>query len=703
MAEILNKLIINGTEYQLSGSGGSGSGADGKDGNSVFIRYSADETGQDYTEKWSEGQNYIGIATGQTAPDHKSGYTWCKFIGEDGSGESADLSEYVKFADIGLGLTKDSKGKVTIYTHNSYGLNLGGTGLLMIQRATDEEIKDKTDLFKPIVPATANKAVKSVLIDLTDAEKTSACEWLGVNGSLGLKAITSSDFVNGMFSLGTGISESNYNIITNNGYSVSVGEKIKIVPNGYTVTLMIESVDDLSKVEKHLLIKPNITEEFEILSEYDGYVFIQVYNNGQKITPAGFDSEIIIGENKIDALDGRVGEIEKVMDNIPKTTLSASPRQKPFTRIINDCQTASDWRFTNTSTDISNIDTTNFIMGVQSLRTDKLMRCVENTYDLLNNDLVLKIKINSLPTGARLHLKLANTSDSSTSAVYEIDRGSDYYAPNDWIEYVIPYTAYRSIYGEGKVDFRKIDDVYLYASEGTVDFNLQYIGIRPKTLRNGIVTFTFDDGYKSQYTGIKTLAEKGITGTLFHIMEATTESSNGYLTVSELQDLVNHYGADIEVHGNPGYDQWDETELVEHWAKSQKWLKENGLGEGKYMAYPSGMYPDNVVQLAKAYFDSCRTIKSFVPLESYPPADRYRIHAVSAISDNNIDSVKTYIDKAVEGGAWLTLVFHKIGEGTGDSMDCSVDGLKAIADYAIESGVYIMNYAEVFDSGILAK
>lgn len=51
-------------------------------GDSAFIRYSANADGTDFTEEWSEGQNYIGFATGQTAPTDKSGYTWV-FVGND--------------------------------------------------------------------------------------------------------------------------------------------------------------------------------------------------------------------------------------------------------------------------------------------------------------------------------------------------------------------------------------------------------------------------------------------------------------------------------------------------------------------------------------------------------------------------------------------------------------------------------------------
>lgn len=48
-------------------------------GDSAFIRYSANADGTDFTETWSEGQNYIGFATGQSAPTDKSGYVWAMF------------------------------------------------------------------------------------------------------------------------------------------------------------------------------------------------------------------------------------------------------------------------------------------------------------------------------------------------------------------------------------------------------------------------------------------------------------------------------------------------------------------------------------------------------------------------------------------------------------------------------------------------
>lgn len=52
----------------------------GDKGDNAFIRYSANADGTDFTETWSEGQQYIGFATGQSAPTDKSEYTWVRIV-----------------------------------------------------------------------------------------------------------------------------------------------------------------------------------------------------------------------------------------------------------------------------------------------------------------------------------------------------------------------------------------------------------------------------------------------------------------------------------------------------------------------------------------------------------------------------------------------------------------------------------------------
>lgn len=382
---------------------------------------------------------------------------------------------------------------------------------------------------------------------------------------------------------------------------------------------------------------------------------------------------------------------------------TVTPKYKPFTRIINNCQNTADW---NTHS-LSNCETDaeNYVLGNQSIHsTNGAMVCMKNTYDMLNNSLVLKLRINSIATGANLYLQIFNTATPSKSVVYNLMRGTSTTPVGEWREIAVPYTGY-SWGSFDSVDFSNINYLRIYA-EGDVDWNLQFVGTRPIVLDKGIVTFTFDDGYASQGTGLKILAEKGITGTLFYIPESNSNGSDDYLKISDLQNLSNYYGTDIEVHGESSYNDKTNEELIAHWQEAQALLKGNGLGEGRYMSYPNNMHENRVVQLAKGFFDGCRTIQYYIPSETYPPADNYRVRAISSISSapnsNNVANIKNHIDRAMASKSWLILTFHRIEDGN-TSMYCSESELSEIADYAIASGAYIMNYAEVMESSVANK
>ena len=60
-------------------------GVNGEDGESAFIRYSANADGTDFAEEWSEERNYIGFATGKEAPTDKSGYQWIPIAESSGT------------------------------------------------------------------------------------------------------------------------------------------------------------------------------------------------------------------------------------------------------------------------------------------------------------------------------------------------------------------------------------------------------------------------------------------------------------------------------------------------------------------------------------------------------------------------------------------------------------------------------------------
>lgn len=98
-------------------------------GQNVFIRYSENANGADFTETWTEGQRYIGFATGLEAPESPLAYKWALFGGEDGADGDGVAGS--------LEITDDGKGNVTISLSGGGTLKLtdDGEGNIMMEVA----------------------------------------------------------------------------------------------------------------------------------------------------------------------------------------------------------------------------------------------------------------------------------------------------------------------------------------------------------------------------------------------------------------------------------------------------------------------------------------------------------------------------------------------------------------------------------------
>ena len=95
----------------------------------------------------------------------------------------ADKQEIATAASEMIGQATGTKqGLVMVNGENGIGVNTED-GSLYIKSATEAEINDKTHSYNPIVPNNLNYAVKAGLtnnsITLTEAEKTSALNWIG--------------------------------------------------------------------------------------------------------------------------------------------------------------------------------------------------------------------------------------------------------------------------------------------------------------------------------------------------------------------------------------------------------------------------------------------------------------------------------------------------------------------------------------------
>lgn len=501
--------------------------------------------------------------------------------------------------------------------------------------------------------------------------------------------LSSFDFQNGSWESGSGFVNSTTRLRLKNQTPIKVGTVINFKPNGqYFALEILESPTATTAIT----FTSFSNEDFTYVSSYNSYLSVLIRKaDNSTIVPSDF-----VGDITVDST--RFLEIEKSISNLNEKVANIKVKTKNNVVIKETCQSVSGWS-NPFGSPAPTLDTENYLLGNASIHSTYVAQKNIGNCDLTENDLVLKLKVNSLTEGAKLRLYLSDTSSFSSFYVYDLflNHSTKPFDFGEWVEVTVPLLAYSE--SSGTPNAKKINTVRIRHNSGQVDYNIQYIGLRKKALSKGVVTFTFDDGYSSQLDGCKILASKGVSGTVFAIADTIERGVEGFLTKDDCYSIKYECGCDIECHGSEVYTGMTDEELNEHFAATKEWLKNNSLGDGKYLAYVGGASDKRVVKVARKYFDSCRTIYDGVPIETYPPCDYHRVRAVSAISSANggtsIAKVKNLIDMVEQNKSWLILVFHRLGT-VSSTMDCSISDFTDIVDYVLSKDVEIRDYSQMF-------
>lgn len=551
--------------------------------------------------------------------------------------------------------------------YEGYLVGIGGSGVVgFVEKENEKLLKSADETVENV-----QEKIQSLRNDVDEV--------------VGFYRILSKDnFEQGSWVQGEGnVSTYNNRIVTKVPIHIKVGTKISIETNGFSVWYQLLDNEDAS-IANDLAKKSFSTDCVYFVSRYDCYLNVVIQKSDATVfIPNEYSCNIRIDDTKLKNANQPV-------------TLRGN------VTIIDNCQDVSSWINSKPPYTPPIFDENNFILWDGSIHAvGGLQKSNIKTIDMIDNYLTLKFKVNSIPSGAKLMLYIAENSDFSSFANYVIFDSTVHcqYPIQEWVEVSIPYASHYS--KTGNVNFRNINVIRFvsFGGEGDIDFNLQFIGIKPCISNKGIVTFTFDDGYISQYTAMKILAEYGLTGTMYFIKERLGDEN--FLTIEQMQTMTNQFGTDIEVHGESPYTEWEEEDLINHWIDSQTFLKENGLSDGKHLAYPYGYHNVRVTQLARRFFESARTISANLPCETISPADNFRLRATSGISSKNVtvEKVKNIIDMAMDSNSWAILTFHRLVDGDAPtSMECSVSDFRKIIEYAISREMKIMNIKEVYET-----
>jgi hypothetical protein len=251
---------------------------------------------------------------------------------------------------------------------------------------------------------------------------------------------------------------------------------------------------------------------------------------------------------------------------------------------------------------------------------------------------------------------------------------------------------------------------------GTATVHLQSVELIPDgsaIFPNGVASICFDDSWSSaRDLAWAKLDSLGYPASLFTITDLLGTSS--HLTLADVKTRTDRFGWESAAHAFTDADHaatytgLTAAALDADLRAQRAWLLANGIRSADGTAYPLGQFgktsdAQSTTDIVRRYCSWARTTANRTR-ETFPPADPYRLRAISSISTFTGGTTPTSltttttgtIDKAKTNSAWLILVFHKIVSGTaGSTTECAQSDFNAIVDKLTSAGVPVATIGDV--------
>jgi peptidoglycan/xylan/chitin deacetylase (PgdA/CDA1 family) len=212
----------------------------------------------------------------------------------------------------------------------------------------------------------------------------------------------------------------------------------------------------------------------------------------------------------------------------------------------------------------------------------------------------------------------------------------------------------------------------------------------------GVLSFTFDDGYDEHHLAAELMAAHGFRGTAYVIPEAI--GGDGYMTLHQLVDLHERLGWDVAAHHETPFTEMAPEMLENEILGVQRFLIDNEFDRGAgHLAYPLGRQNPNVVRpIVRKYFTTAR-IAADGP-ETLPPADSHLLRVFNVTPKTTPEQVGEAARRARENREWLILMLHYLVEKPQQDIDYSIDDFKRLLAAVKASGIRVLPLSEVWDA-----
>lgn len=333
--------------------------------------------------------------------------------------------------------------------------------------------------------------------------------------------------------------------------------------------------------------------------------------------------------------------------------------------------------FKQTTPGTAEADLSEVLLGTRSLRvtTDgnglqvNLRASGLGPLDLGHAFLRLHLRIDGIENLDALYYYLSNDGFETFDS-YRIMAGNDaleerFLEDGEWA--TITTALGTPMWRAPSVDLTRVTDMQISAVDnGNGPVTVWLGGLEAvKRPERGVVTVVFDDARSGVYElAVPHMQRFGVRASVAVITDLV--GVEGFLTLDQMHLLERFAGWEMVAHHVSelpagGFDTLAEADLRYELEGVKRWLIENGFRRGAdVIAYPYGGFNAGSLEAVRQYFAAGRTILQSAGLETMPPADPYRIRALSVVGTDSVDALKAAIDRAAREKSWLVLVFHQL-------------------------------------------
>lgn len=409
----------------------------------------------------------------------------------------------------------------------------------------------------------------------------------------------------------------------------------------------------------------------------------------------------------------------------------ASPLRMPTwvqpSTILSNFQASHGWTNNAGSTLTAN-DTSDFTIGTQCAKIvtggtgaqANLSRTGMSSFDATSKAVRVRLKVTDVTHMAEIGVFLGSSSFANFYKwSVEVTGTSKFIQSGEWITLTL---SFHDATSSGSPNRAALTDARLFiiddaAAPVTVRWqSFELIPDGSSSFSTGVISLCFDDSYAAQWSLAKPgLDSRGWPATAFAITDYIDSATPpGRLTLAQLKAMQDASGWEIAAHAYTGtnhttsYTGLTAAQLEADIRAQHAWLLARGFRGADGTAYPLGQYGltsdgQSTRDIVRSHWGYARTTHGRT-VETFPPADRYRLRAISGISTFSGGYSPTTLTTAVTGDialcaaqkSWLILVFHNIVTTTPASTgECLQSDFDAILAAITTAGIPVRTIADV--------